>query len=172
VCNITSRLCETPDPCTSTAPQPAGCGPGLFCANDRCVEAPRPQCENFPSQAPARRYDPATNLGPVITTVRVLSFEVDDAGCPAGSTRRGLVELDAYDRLSRFAPDAGLPRLLVYRPNMVPGTVQAGDLQILPAAQGATAKVTVQSCGPAAVTSIVLGYAFEGGNGVCVTLGP
>jgi hypothetical protein len=172
VCNITTRLCETPDPCSSGSPQPAGCGPGLYCAGGQCADAPQPTCLNFPSQAPARRYDPSSQLGPVITAVRAVSFLVDDAGCPVGSTRRGVVELEAYDRMNRFAPDAGLPRLLVYRPNMVPGTIQPSDIDLVAANDGATARLVVQSCGPEAVTSLVLGYAFEGGNGVCVTLRP
>ncbi|MDX2012477.1 MAG: hypothetical protein SFW67_19930 [Myxococcaceae bacterium] len=172
VCNITSRLCETPDPCPAGAPQPAGCGPGLFCSNGQCREAPRPTCENFPAQAVARRYDPSVHLAPVLLSARKVSFAVDDAGCPAGSTRRGVVELEAYDRLGRFGPDGGLPRLFVYRPNMIPGTISTSDVQVAGANDGTTARLTVQSCGPEAITSIVLGYAYEGGNGLCVSLAP
>lgn len=172
VCNITTRLCELPDPCQAGAPQPGGCGPGLFCSSGVCREAPRPTCDNFPAQAIARRFDPAVHTAPVLLSARKLSFDLDDAGCPAGSTRRGLIELEAYDRLARFGPDGGLPRLFVYRTNMIPGTIPPSDVQVAGANDGTTAKLTVQSCGPEGVTSLVLGLAYEGGNGLCVTLTP
>lgn len=108
----------------------------------------------------------------MLTVARAVSFAIDDAGCPPGAKRRSVVDLEAFDRQGRFVPDGGLPRLLVYRSNMVPGTVQGSDLTVTSSPQGTNANLRVQSCGPESVTMLVVGYAFEGGNGVCVALTP
>jgi hypothetical protein len=169
---VTTRLCEAPPPCTAADPQPSVCGPGLYCVAGSCLELPRPSCDNFGSQAAPRRYDAITDLGPVLTGARAVSFLLDDGGCPAGSLRRGIVELEAHDRLSRFGLDGGLPRLFVYRPNMTLGTVPASDVTTTVGPQGGTARLRVATCTSESVTNLTLGYAFEGGNGLCVTLMP
>ncbi len=93
---------------------------------------------------------------------------MDDGGCPVGSARRAVVELVAYDFRSGFV-DGGYPRLFLYREGQTFGTVTSG-VSVAAANQGGTATLLISQCGPESVTSLTLGYAFENGNGVCVSL--
>jgi hypothetical protein len=104
----------------------------------------------------------------VITRARAVSFAVDDGGCPVGSARRAVVELTAYDFQARFV-DGGYPRLFVYRDNQTLGTIMGG-VTVTPGNQGGTATLLISQCGPESVTSATVGYAFENGNGVCISL--
>lgn len=60
----------------------------------------------------------------------------------------------------------------MYRPNMTLGTVPASDVTTTVGPQGGTARLRVATCTSESVTNLTLGYAFEGGNGLCVTLMP
>ncbi len=174
VCDVASGQCAAPPPCDVLAPQPGACGAGQFCGpNSLCADAPRPTCANFSTQSLPRRWTPASAIGqgPVIWAARQLSFSIDDAGCPLGSTRRGVVALEVYDRQARLGVDGGLPRLLTYRDNFTLGEVRANELNAVRAsASGSVATVEVVTCTAQTVTRLTLGYAFEGGNGVCVQL--
>jgi hypothetical protein len=117
------------------------------------------------------RWTPAVNFGPVLTSARAVSFAVDTARCPAGSTRRAVVELTAYDFNSRFLPDGGYPRLFGYRENQTLTEIRDAVIDTV-SGSGGNATLQVASCGSEAVTSLTVGYAFENGNGVCVTLTP
>jgi hypothetical protein len=168
VCNVISGACETGASCDLTVAQPAGCGSGHVCTAAGCRDVARPQCANFGPQSAPLRWNPAINSGPVITGARALSFAVDDGGCPVGSARRAIVELTAYDFQTRFV-DGGYPRLFVYRDNQTLGTIMGGVI-VTPANQGGTATLVISQCGPESVTSAIVGYAFESGNGVCINL--
>lgn len=55
---------------------------------------------------------------------------------------------------------------------MTLGTVPASDVTTTVGPQGGTAQLRVATCTSESVTNLTLGYAFEGGNGLCVTLMP
>ena len=168
ICNVVSGTCETGASCDLMLAQPAGCGSGHVCTAGGCRDVARPLCANFGVQSAPLRWNPAVNFGPVITGARALSFAVDDGGCPVGSARRAVVELTAYDFRSGFA-DGGFPRLFVYRDNQTLGTITNG-VTVTPANQGGTATLVISQCGPESVAALVVGYAFENGNGVCISL--
>jgi hypothetical protein len=159
VCNVVSGGCETGAGCDFSAAQPAGCGSGHVCTPAGCRDVARPQCANFGLQSAPLRWNPGVDFGPVITSGRAVSFSVDVGACPVGSARRAVVEL----------ADGGIPRLLVYRDNQTLGTV-TGGVMVSPANLGTTATVVISQCGPESVTALTVGYAFENGNGVCVSL--
>jgi hypothetical protein len=174
VCDVASGQCTSPSPCDVLAPQPGSCSPGQFCgATNLCTDAPRPTCANFSNQSLPRKWTPASPIGqgPMIWAARQLSFSVDDAGCPSGSTRRGVVALEVSDRQARLGGDGGLPRLLTYRENATLGEVRANEFkEVRASANGSVATVEVVICTAQTVTRLTVGYAFEGGNGVCVLL--
>lgn len=169
VCNLVSGMCEAGGSCDLMLAQPAGCGSGHVCTAGGCRDVARPLCANFAPQSAPLRWNPSVNFGPVITGARGRSFAIDDAGvCPAGSLRRAVVELVAYDFQARFV-DGGFPRLYVYRDNQTLGTVTSG-VTVTPANQGGIGTLMISQCGPETVTALTLGYAFENGNGVCISL--
>ncbi|MDP3503871.1 MAG: hypothetical protein Q8S33_26270 [Myxococcales bacterium] len=168
ICNVVSGACETGASCDLMTAQPAGCGSGHVCTAAGCRDVARPRCMNFGPQSAPLRWNPGVNFGPVITAARGVSFAVDDGGCPVGSARRAVVELVAYDFRSGFV-DGGYPRLFLYREGQTFGTVTSG-VSVAAANQGGTATLLISQCGPESVTSLTLGYAFENGNGVCVSL--
>lgn len=168
VCSLVTGICETGASCDLMVAQPAGCGAGHVCTAAGCRDVTRPQCPNFGAQSAPLRWNPATNFGPVITGARALSFAVDDGGCPVGSARRAVVELTAYDFRSGFA-DGGYPRLFLYREGQTFGTVTSG-VSVTPGNEGGTATLVISQCGPESVAALVVGYAFENGNGVCISL--
>ncbi|MBE2250015.1 MAG: hypothetical protein IAE78_10725 [Myxococcus sp.] len=170
LCNTSSGQCEPGGSCDVGSPQPAGCGSGHLCVSGTCRDVPRPACMNFAATAAPLRWNPAVQFGPVITAGRAVSFAVDATVCPAGATRRSVTELEAYDFNTRFA-DGGFPRLFVYREGQTLGTISSG-VTVTPSAQGANATLLISQCGPEAVTTLTLGYAFENGNGVCVRFPP
>lgn len=144
---------------------------GRVCTAATCRDVLRPSCTNFsPSSAPLR-WTPTVNFGPVLIGARAVSFAIDTARCPAGSTRRAVVELTAYDFNGRFSPDGGYPKLFGYRENQTLTEIRdAVTTTVSPS--GGNATLQVASCGSDAVTSLTVGYAYENGNGVCVTLVP
>lgn len=169
VCNVVSGMCEVPGACDAQQPQPAGCGSGHVCTNNVCADVPRPSCTNFSPQSAPLRWNPAINFGPVITGARAVSFGYVDAGCPPGASRRGVAEVTAYDFMSRFA-DGGLPRLFLYRENMTLTEVQASQvLSVTPSNAGGVGTVELFVCAADATVMLTQGFAFEGGNGACVT---
>lgn len=166
-CNPQTRECEAPSSCDAAAAQPAGCGGGRRCEAGTCRDLPRP-CANFSSSSGPQRWSPATDFGPVIYEAAPVSFAVVAAGCPPGSPKRAVVRLKAYDFMGRFTPDGGAPSLRVHLESMILSNVTDG-LTVTPEAGGQTATLEVASCG-GNVSRLTLGYAFERGNGVCVTL--
>ncbi|MDP1824434.1 MAG: hypothetical protein Q8L48_14365 [Archangium sp.] len=168
VCNVVSGTCETGASCDLMVAQPAGCGSGHVCTAGGCRDVARPQCMNFGPQSAPLRWNPGVNFGPVITGARGVSFGLDVARCPAGSSKRAVVELVAYDFQSRFV-DGGYPRLFLYREGQTFGTVSDG-VTVTSSNQGGVATLLVSQCGPESVASLTVGYAFENGNGVCISL--
>lgn len=167
VCNLVSGQCEAPGACDALQPQPAGCGAGHFCASGTCADVPRPMCSNFPATF---RWNPALQFGPVVTAARMVSFGLVDAGCPTGSLKRGVAELSAYDFMSRFLPDGGGPRLFLYRENATLTEVRAEQLVgSTPSNGGANTVLQVAVCAADGTAMLTQGFAFENGNGVCVT---
>lgn len=169
-CNFSTGQCEMPSGCMTGSPQPAGCGAGQVCgAAGKCQELARPTCSNFSAQSAPARWNPSVSFGPAITTGRSLSFGLVDAGCPPGSRRRGVAELEAYDFRSRFFDDGGVPRLFLFRENQTLTEVQQDQLvSVVPSNGGANAVIQLAICAPETVTTLTQGFAFESGNGVCV----
>lgn len=171
VCNLQVGACEMGGACDAMAPQPGGCPGGQRCVAGACRDVERPSCANFPQTSAPLRWSPAVNFGPVISSARAVSFAVDDAGCPAGSARRAVVEVSAYDFRARFV-DGGYPRLFQYRDNGTFGEVSPASVTMTATNGGANATLQLRSCGPESVLALSVGYAFEAGNGVCLMLTP
>ncbi|MBL8934484.1 MAG: hypothetical protein JNM69_08015 [Archangium sp.] len=168
LCNTTSGACETPGSCSVNQPQPAGCGSGHVCRAGTCADLARPSCSNFSPQSAPMRWNPAVSFGPAIVSAQARSFGLVDAGCPPGALRRGVAELEAYDFRRRFE-DGGVPRLFLYRDNATLSTVLPEQIvSVTPSNDGANAIIQVSICAPDTVSSLVQGFAFEGGNGACV----
>ncbi len=170
VCNVSTGSCVSPAACDAQQLQPGGCAGGQICNQGTCRDVARPTCPNYLATSAPLRWTPAQNFGPVIYSARAVSFSVDAVRCPSGATRRAIVELSAYDFNARFA-DGGYPKLFVYRENQTLGEVR-DNVTVAPSPNGGNATLQVASCGPESVTMLTLGYAFENGNGSCVTLVP
>jgi hypothetical protein len=169
VCSLVTGQCEVPGACDVLQPQPAGCGQGHLCAAGTCADVRRPTCANFSSTSAPLRWNPATQFGPVLTGAQALSFTISDAGCPTGALKRGIAELSAYDFQARFA-DGGFPRLFLYRENATLTEVRADQVpSVTPSNGGANVVLQVAVCVPDATAMLTQGFAFENGNGVCVT---
>lgn len=169
-CDFSSGQCETSRTCVVGTPQPSGCGAGQQCdSGGTCQELAKPNCPNFSTQSAPMRWNPSVSFGPAITGARSLSFGLVDAGCPTGALRRGLAELVAYDFRSRFFEDGGVPRLFLYRDNQTLMDVLSDQVvSVVPSNGGANAVIQISICAPDTVTALTQGFAFEGGNGVCV----
>ncbi|MCA3015260.1 MAG: hypothetical protein INH41_22960 [Myxococcaceae bacterium] len=172
----TLGVCGAPAACVAPAFQPGSCPNGQLCATNACAEVPfaPASCMNFAAGTTPRAWNPASANGPIITEVTQLSFAVDAAFCGAGANeKRGRIRIRAYDPSApgRLTTETGQPSLRRYQLSGNSLAVGANEIQsYVSSNMGQNAEFIVNVCTGTSTNSLSVGYAYENGNPVCVTL--
>lgn len=180
-CNTTSGKCSKPGgmdggtdagtPCVSTNAQPDNCGNGNVCqTNGACQAAQKGTCSNFPGAHSTSSWTPASGTGPVIWQ-HVDESPDDGTACTAGSAYT--VTLHAYTNGTFPANESNLPGFKYVtttgtETDIPMALLTQGNYTVSTNMKNATMKFTL--CSTTALTSIVAGFYFTGGNPYCATL--
>lgn len=173
----TSGTCAMPATCAAPMFQPGTCAAGQACVGTACAEVPfaPASCGNFAAGTTPRAWNPVTAMGPVITELSLISFEIDMAGtvCAGATNKRARLRIRAYDPSTpgRLNGETSQPSLRYYQTTGNSLAVTAAEIQsYMSQNSGKNAEFIVNLCFPTATNSAPVGYAYESGNPVCATV--
>ncbi len=170
VCNFVSSKCEAGATCSGANTQPDTCGVGGYCTGaNNCAQVAVPSCGNFLAGSAPLSFG-ATSTGPVIIDITKVSFGTDTTFCGNTDSTRVKLKIRAYDTGARLDSETSQPSLKYYRTTGTTVNITGASIQAYtPLASGAEASFDVNLCAPAGISSLVVGFAYDNGNGACFT---